>query len=203
MGKDTRAVRIGAVTIGAGNRVAVQSMAATPTRDIEATTRQVRLLQDVGADIIRIAVDTKKDVEALREIRDAVPEANLCVDLQEHYRLAEEVAPFVQKFRYNPGHLHHVERNLSARDKVKYLTEVALAHDCAMRIGVNCGSVDPAIQEKFADDDVGALVASAVEHCDIMEDLGFTRYCVSLKDSDPNFVIDSNVRFHSERPQVP
>jgi len=100
----TRAIRIGSITIGAGHPIAVQSMAATRTSDIEATTAQVRLLAEAGADVVRVAVDTPRDVEALRQIRQET-DANLAVDLQENYRLAADVAPWVDKLRYNPGYL--------------------------------------------------------------------------------------------------
>ena len=105
MNRQTREIRIGNVTIGGSRPIAVQSMTATRTQDIAATIRQVELLEAAGADVIRIAVDNPKDVVALAEIRAARPNANLSIDLQENYRLAEKVAPFVQKLRYNPGHL--------------------------------------------------------------------------------------------------
>src|SRR5512139_1840235 len=88
----TRAVRVGNVTIGGGAPIAVQSMAATKTQNIEATVRQVQLLEAAGADLVRIAVDSRKDVEALAEVH-ARTSAVLSVDLQENYRLAEIVAP--------------------------------------------------------------------------------------------------------------
>src|SRR5258707_10921440 len=99
----SREIRIGRIAIGANNPIAVQSMAATRTQDIPATIRQVELLEAAGADVIRIAIDNPKDVVALAEVRAARPKANMVVDLQENYRLAEKVAPFVQKLRYNPG----------------------------------------------------------------------------------------------------
>src|SRR5207245_6373950 len=135
------------------NPIAVQSMTATKTQDIDATIRQVELLEEAGADVIRIAIDTAKDVTALSEVRKARPNANLVIDLQENYRLAEKVAPFVQKLRYNPGHLYHLEREKPIRDKVRYLVEVAREHGCAMRIGVNAGSVDPEKLGKYSRDD--------------------------------------------------
>ena len=202
--RKTREVRIGNIRIGGGNPIAVQSMTATKTQDIDATIRQVELLEEAGADVIRIAVDTAKDVVALAEVRKARPKANLVIDLQENYRLAEKVAPFVQKLRYNPGHLHHIEREKPIRDKVKYLVDLAREHGCAMRIGVNCGSVDPAKLDRYPkDDSITPMVESAAEHCAILDDLEFDQYCVSLKDSDPNKVIDANVRFAAIRPDVP
>ncbi|MQC25705.1 MAG: 4-hydroxy-3-methylbut-2-en-1-yl diphosphate synthase [Chloroflexi bacterium] len=204
--KPTRAVRIGTVQVGGGAPIAVQSMAATKTQDIEATTRQVELIHAAGADIVRIACDSKADVAALAEVRARVMETirpNLSVDLQENYRLSEIVAPYVDKIRYNPGHLWHHEREKSIRDKVAYIAEIAAQHDIALRVGVNCGSVDPDKTAKFGDDDVGAMVESALEHCQMLDDLGFNRYVVSLKDSDWRKVVEGNRRFASQRPDVP
>jgi (E)-4-hydroxy-3-methylbut-2-enyl-diphosphate synthase len=198
----TRPVRIGRITIGSGFPIAVQSMCATRTSDVEATVRQIQDLERAGADLIRIAVDSARDAAALPAIRDRVS-ANLSVDLQENYRLAAEVAPHVDKIRYNPGHLHHHEKQRSVRDKVAFLTEVAAGHDCAVRVGINCGSIDPEKAGRFGGDSVAEMVESALEHCALLDDLGFPRYCVSLKDSDPAKVIDANRRFAARRPDVP
>jgi (E)-4-hydroxy-3-methylbut-2-enyl-diphosphate synthase len=202
--RQTREIRIGNVKIGGGNPIAVQSMTATRTQDVAATIRQVELLEAAGADVIRIAVDNPKDVAALAEIRAARPNANLSIDLQENYRLAEKVAPFVQKLRYNPGHLYHLERDKPILDKVKYLVAIAREHNVAMRIGVNAGSVDPDKLAKYdREDSITPMLESALEHCLMLDDLGFDQYCVSLKDSDPNKVIDANMRFAEARPDVP
>ncbi len=199
----TRPVRIGSITLGGGNPVAVQSMTATHTRNVEATTAQVNDLVAAGADVVRIAVDNSKDAEALAEIRK-LTRANLSVDLQENYRLAKDVAPHVDKVRYNPGHLYHHEREKPWQDKVKFLVDVAGENDCALRVGVNCGSVDPAKLEKYAhDDSITPMLESAWEHCELLDSLGFTRFCVSLKDSDPKKVIEVNRRFAEQRPDVP
>jgi (E)-4-hydroxy-3-methylbut-2-enyl-diphosphate synthase len=199
----TRAVRIGTVTIGAGHPIAVQSMCATHTQDITATVGQINDLAAAGADVVRIAVDSKKDADALPEIRRQT-DANLVIDLQENYRMAELVAPYVNKLRYNPGHLYHHERQKPWQDKVRYLAEVAAKNDCAIRVGVNCGSVDPAKAEKYgADDSISPMIESAVDHCAFLDSIGFTRYCVSLKDSDPAKVIEVNRRCAIERPDVP
>ena len=199
----TRPVQIGQTTIGAGHPIAVQSMAATRTQDLAATTRQVQLLAQAGADVIRIAVDSKKDVEALAQI---APETTvpLSVDLQENYRLVSIVAPHVQKIRYNPGHLYHHEKDKPIRDKVALIVDEAQKNDCALRVGINCGSVDPDKMGLFpADDSISPMLASAFEHCQMLDEMGFTRYCVSLKDSDPQKVIEANTRFAQERPDVP
>lgn len=199
----TRTVKIGSVCIGQGHPVAVQSMTATHTSNIVATVQQVNELADAGADVVRIAVDSKKDAQALAEIRRQTT-VNLAVDLQENYRLAEVVAPYVDKIRYNPGHLYHHERDKPWQGKVRFIASVAEKHECAIRVGVNCGSVDPAKKEQFADDDsIGPMLASAWEHCELLDELGFTNYCVSLKDSDPLKVIEINQRFAEKRPDVP
>lgn len=199
----TRAVKMGSATIGDGNPIAVQSMTATKTQDVPATVEQANQLHQAGADIVRVAVDSQKDAEALAEIRQRTP-ANLSVDLQENYRLAEVVAPHVDKIRYNPGHLYHHEREKPWQEKVRFLVETAQAHDVAMRIGVNCGSVDPAKLDKYdADDSITPMLESALEHCEYVDSLGYTRYCVSLKDSDPQKVIEVNQRFAEARPDVP
>lgn len=199
----TREVRIGSAAIGANHPVAVQSMTATHTQDVDATAAQVNALAQAGADVIRIAVDNTKDAEALAEIRQRTA-ANLSVDLQENYRLATLVAPHVDKVRYNPGHLYHHERSKPWREKVRFLAGVAAEHDCALRVGVNCGSVDPDKRDKYAaDDSISPMLESALEHCEFLDSIGFTRYCVSLKDSDPQKVIEVNRRFAQERPDVP
>lgn len=199
----TRAVRIGATTIGANNPIAVQSMCATRTQDIDATVTQVDELVAAGADVIRIAVDNRKDVTALARIREQTS-ATLSVDLQENYRLAKDAALHVDKLRYNPGHLYHHERKKPWQDKVRFLVDIAGEHDCALRVGVNCGSVDPAKLEKYeSGDSISPMLESALEHCALLDSLGFTRYCVSLKVSDPQKVIDVNRRFAAERNDVP
>jgi len=194
--RNTRLIQIGSVAIGGGEPVVVQSMCATKTADIEATVAQVEQLWAAGAGVVRVAVDTPKDCLALAEVRRRTT-ANLSVDLQENYRLAAEVAPWVDKIRYNPGHLHHHEPNRSWQDKVRFLVDVAGRHDCALRVGVNCGSVDPT---KIGG---SAMLESALEHCDLLDKLGFTRYCVSLKDSDPARVVEVNRLFARHRPEAP
>lgn len=199
----TRAVKIGSITIGGNNPIAVQSMTATHTQNIDATVAQIESLFAAGADVIRVAVDSQKDAAALGEIRKQT-KANLVVDLQENYRLAEVVAPFVDKIRYNPGHLYHHEREKPWQEKVRYLAKVAQDNDCALRVGVNCGSVDPAKKEKYQpEDSLTPMLESAWEHCDFLDGIGFTRYCVSLKDSDPKNVIEGNKRFAEKRTDIP
>jgi len=125
------------------------------------------------------------------------------VDLQENYRVASLVAPHVDKIRYNPGHLYHHERTKPVRDKVAFIAGEAARHQCALRIGVNCGSVDPDKLAHGDEDSIAPMVESALEHCGMLDGLGFTDYVVSLKDSDPAKVIEANRRFAASRADVP
>ena len=200
--KPTRAVQVGKVQVGAGAPIVVQSMCATKTTDIDATVAQVHQLEEAGAGIVRIAVDNPKEAAALKEIR-AQTTATLSVDLQENYKVANQVAPHVDKIRYNPGHLHHIEKRKTIPEKVAWLVDVAREHDVAIRVGVNCGSVAPAFLEKYPGDQMEALVQSTLYHCQLMEDLHYERFVVSLKDSDPAKVVEANTRFSQARPDVP
>jgi (E)-4-hydroxy-3-methylbut-2-enyl-diphosphate synthase len=200
--RKTRPVRVGDLQIGGGAPVSVQSMCATRTQEIDQTVAQIRLLLEHGADIIRIAIDSRRDVEALKVIRERVPQARLVVDLQESYKLAKTVAPYVNKIRYNPGHLFHHETDVPVHEKVAFLVGVAREHDLAVRIGVNFGSLDPALKAQ-GEDPMEVALASAREHVGYMGDLGFENFVVSLKSSDPNDVIDINKRFAQEYPEIP
>lgn len=202
MPRNTRVVTIKDLKIGGGNPIAVQSMCATRTRDLKATIAQVRLLEEAGADLVRIAIDNKPDVEALKEICK-VAKAPLVVDLQENYLLAQEVAPHVDKMRYNPGHLHHLNKETPIEEKVRWLVGIAKKEGCALRIGVNCGSVAPDFLERYPGDRIRAIVECAVWHCELMDGFGFTNFVVSLKDSDPQKVIACNEAFSQRRPDIP
>jgi (E)-4-hydroxy-3-methylbut-2-enyl-diphosphate synthase len=200
--RKTRSIRIRDLEVGGSAPIAVQSMAATSTRDLEATARQIAILERAGADLVRIAVDSRADVEALAKLREKTS-ARLSVDLQESYRLAADVAPHVDKIRYNPGHLHHHEKERSVEEKVAFVADAAQKHGCAIRIGINAGSIAPEYKARYGKDHLSAITACAVDHCAILDRLGFQDYLVSIKDSDPRLVVDANVRFAAERPDVP
>ena len=198
----TRPVQIGSLTVGAGNPIAIQSMCATKTADVETTVAQIEHLARAGADIIRVAVDTKADAQALAEIRQRT-KANLSCDLQESYRLAADIAPAVDKIRYNPGHLYHHERSKPWQDKVKFLVDVAGENDCHPRgrelrfdRSGPAGEVSQGGPHQPHD-------RHALEHCELLDKLGFTRYVVSLKNSDPAAVVEANRAFAARRPDVP
>jgi len=201
--RNTRRVDIGGIQVGGDAPVVVQSMCATRTMDVDATVAQTHQLSDAGAGIVRIALDNEKEVAALREIRAQTRGIVLSVDLQENYKIADKVAPHVDKIRYNPGHLHHIEKAKTIPQKVRWLVDIAREHNLAIRIGVNCGSVAPSFLAKYPDDQLKAIVESAAYHCDLMDEYGFGRFVVSLKDSDPAKVVEANRRFAERRPDVP
>ena len=202
MGSATRKIKIRDLALGGGSPIAVQSMCATHTQNIDATLEQIRSLEEHGADLIRIAVDNLKDVAALAEIRKST-QARLVVDLQENFPLAERVAPHVDKIRYNPGHLHHLDRQKPIEEKVAWLVSIAKTHGNALRIGVNCGSIAPDLLERYPGEQMKAIVESAAWHCELLDKLKFTNYVVSLKDSDPHKVVVCNKEFAKRRPDVP
>ena len=201
--RKTREIRISDVVIGGSQPVLLQSMCATKTTDVAVTAQMATVLAEAGAGLVRVAVDTKRDAEALREIAAQTP-ARLSVDLHENHKLAECVAPFVKKIRYNPGHLHHIDPEIPWQNKVKRIADIACEHGCALRIGVNCGSLDPA-KASLDDGDIDTmpLLISTLEHAEFLDSLGFVNYCVSLKSSDPQMVIRANREFARRRPDVP
>jgi (E)-4-hydroxy-3-methylbut-2-enyl-diphosphate synthase len=201
--RKTRQIDIGATKVGGGAPVVVQSMCATRTMDIDATVAQSHQLARAGAGIVRIALDNEKEVAALKEIRAQTKGIVLSVDLQENYKIAGKVAPHVDKIRYNPGHLHHIEKKKTIPQKVRWLVDVARDNNVAIRIGVNCGSVAPAFLAQYPDDQLKAIVESTAYHCDLMDEYGFNRFVVSLKDSDPAKVVEANRGFAQRRPDVP
>jgi len=170
---------------------------------VDQTVRQAHQLADAGAGIVRIAMDSEKEIPAIKEIRAQTGGIVLSVDLQENYRIAGRVAPYVDKLRYNPGHLHHIEKSRTIEQKVRWLVDIARDNNLAIRIGINCGSVAPAFLEKYPGDQLRAIVESAAYHCELMDSLGFDRFVVSLKDSDPAKVVEANRRFAARRPDVP
>lgn len=156
--RTTRKIDIGGIMVGGDAPVVVQSMCATRTMDIDATIAQTHQLANAGAGIVRIALDNEKEVAALKEIRSQTKGIVISVDLQENYRIADKVAPHVDKIRYNPGHLHHIEKSKTVPNKVKWLVDIARNHNLALRIGVNCGSVAPSFLAKYPGDQLTAKI---------------------------------------------
>src|ERR1700723_1713122 len=123
--RKTRQIKIGGTKVGGDAPVLVQSMCATRTIDIDETVAQAHQLANAGAGIVRIAIDSEKEVAAVEEIRKQTKGIVLSVDLQENYKIADRVAPHVDKIRYRPGHLHHIEKSKTIDQKVKWLVDGA------------------------------------------------------------------------------
>lgn len=177
MRKLKKAVQIGDVTIGGGNPVAIQSMTNTDTRNVEATVAQIKDLENAGCQIIRCAVPDMQAAEAMGEIKKRI-NIPLVADIHFDYKLALKCMELgVNKIRINPG-------NIGSRDKVREVVECAKAHNVPLRIGVNGGSLEKDLVEKYKHPVAEALVESAFRHVEILESLNFYNTVVSIKVSD-------------------
>lgn len=177
MRKQKRIVDIGGVKIGGNYPVAIQSMCNTDTRDARATVEQIHRLEEAGCEIIRVAVPDMAAAEAVREIKKQI-RIPLVADIHFDYRLALEcMKNGVDKVRINPG-------NIGDRERVKQVVDMAKAGGIPIRIGVNGGSLDKRLLEKHGGVTAGALVESAMEHIEILDELNFSDIVVSIKVSD-------------------
>ena len=190
---DTRRVMVGNVPIGGGAPISVQSMCTTITSDIDATVAQTHQLVEAGCEIIRVAVPHEADALALGEIKNQIS-VPLVADIHFGDRLALVAAEQgVNKLRLNPG-------NIGGREKVERVVKVCTERDIPIRIGVNAGSLEKKIIEKYGYPTSAGLVESALEHVRILEDHGFHDIIVSLKASDVVMAIEAYAGFARERP---
>lgn len=178
--KKTKQIKIRDVLVGGGAPIAVQSMTNTDTRDAQATLAQIRALADAGCDIVRCAVPDMQAAEALREICANSP-LPVVADIHFDYRLAlAAIESGVDKIRLNPG-------NIGGADRVQAVVKAAKARHLPIRIGVNSGSVEKHILEKFGGPTPEAMVESALYHVGLLNDCDFDDICISIKSSSvPN-----------------
>ena len=172
----TREVRVGDVKIGGNNPISVQSMTNTDTRDVEKTVAQIKRLEEVGCDIVRVAV---VDMDAAKSISKIKEQVNIPIiaDIHFDYRLAlEAIEQGVDGIRINPGNIGSIER-------VKAVVEKCKERDLKIRIGVNGGSLEKELLKKYGSPTAEALVESAMGHIKILEDLDFHNIVISLKSS--------------------
>jgi len=182
--KETRKIKIGNIYIGGDSEVAVQSMTSTDTRDVEATVNQILKLEKVGCDIVRCAVPDMIAAEAIKDIvkRIHIP---LVADIHFDYRLAlKSIENGIAKLRINPGNIGSVE-------KIKLVAMAAKEKGIPIRIGVNSGSLESDILEKYGKVCAQALVESALRHVEILENLDFYDIVISIKSSDVVMMIES------------
>jgi (E)-4-hydroxy-3-methylbut-2-enyl-diphosphate synthase len=174
--KSTR-INVGNVPIGDGAPIAVQSMTNTPTTDVVATVAQIKRIQAVGGEIVRVSVPTMDAAEAFKSIRQQVS-IPLIADIHFDYRIALKVADYgVDCLRINPGNIGSIER-------VKSVVDCARDKNIPIRIGVNGGSLERDLQEKYGEPTPEALLESAMRHVDILDKLNFDQFKVSVKASD-------------------
>ena len=175
--RKTKVVKVGNVRIGGNNPISVQSMTNTPTKNIKATIEQINAIANEGADLVRVSCPDEESTRALKEIskHSAIP---IIADIHYHYKRAIESADSGAKcLRINPG-------NIGDKKKIKEVVTAAKNNDCAIRIGVNAGSLESDILEKYKEPCPEALVESALRNIKIIEDQDFFNFKVSVKSSD-------------------
>ncbi|WP_455201021.1 flavodoxin-dependent (E)-4-hydroxy-3-methylbut-2-enyl-diphosphate synthase [Kaarinaea lacus] len=175
--RKARQIMVGDVPVGGGAPIAVQSMTNTETTDVKSTVNQIKALEAVGADIVRVSVPTMDAAEAFGEIKKQV-NVPLVSDIHFDYKIALRVAELgVDCLRINPG-------NIGREDRVRAVVESARDRNIPIRIGVNAGSLEKELQKKYGEPTPQALVESAKRHIDILDRLDFQDFKVSLKASD-------------------
>lgn len=192
---NTRVINIGQVQIGGGNPIAIQSMTSTKTHDVDATVKQILALEEAGCEIVRVAVPDEAAARSIEEIvkRIHVP---LVADIHFDYRLAlMAIENGIQKLRINPG-------NIGSNERVQKVVEKAKAYHIPIRIGVNSGSVEKGLIEKYGGVCAGAMVESAKRHIDLLEEMDFRDIVVSLKASNIPLAIEAYSLF-AERYNYP
>lgn len=180
----SRRIYVGSVPVGDGAPISVQSMTNTPTADVAATVAQIRSLESVGADIVRVSCPDEESTKALREIVKQV-KVPIVSDIHFHYKRAIESAEAgAACLRINPG-------NIGSAERVRDVVKAAKDYNCSMRIGVNGGSLDKHLLEKYGEPCADAMVESALEHAKILEDNDFFNFKISVKSSDTLMMMDA------------
>ena len=175
--KKTRVINVGDVKIGGDNPISVQSMTNTLTTDVKATIDQINAIHEEGADIVRVSCPDEDSTKALKEITDNV-KLPVIADIHFHYKRAIEAAENGAKcLRINPG-------NIGDKQKIHDVLSAAKNNDCSIRIGVNAGSLEKDILEKYKEPCPEALVESALRNIKVLEDQNFFNFKVSVKSSD-------------------
>jgi len=175
--RTSRRIHVGCVPVGGGAPITVQTMTNTPTTDVAATVAQIRLAEAAGVDIVRVSCPDQESALALKDIVRQV-EVPIVADIHFHYRRAIEAAESgAACLRINPG-------NIGSAERVREVVKAARDHGCSMRIGVNAGSLEKHLLEKYGEPNPDALVESALEHAKILRDHDFHEFKISVKASD-------------------
>lgn len=182
--KNTRAIKVGNVQIGGNNKVVIQSMCNTKTKNIEETVKQILELEKVGCEIIRVACLDLEDAKAIKEIKSKI-NIPIVADIHFDYKIAlEAIKSGVDKIRINPG-------NIGNEEKVKAVVEACKEKNIPIRIGVNGGSLEKDLLEKYGKPTAKAMVESAKRHVQILENLDFYDIAISLKASNLDLCIEA------------
>lgn len=182
--KNTRAVRVGSVTIGGGAPISIQSMTSTFTYEVEKTLDQIHRLEDAGCELIRVTVPDQKSLRVLGRIK-AKMRVPLIADIHFAYQLAlGAVDEGADKIRINPG-------NIGGMDRLAQVVEKCKRHKVAMRVGVNSGSLEKDLLEKYGHPTPEAIVESALRHIRFIESLGYDQMVISVKSSHVPTMIHS------------
>lgn len=180
--EETRSVQVGNLTIGGNNHVVIQSMCNTKTKNVEATIKQINALEQAGCELVRVAVFDKEDAYAIKEIKKGI-HIPLVADIHFDYRLALiAIESGIDKVRINPG-------NIGSTEKVKAVVDACKEKHIPIRIGVNGGSLEKEILEKYGEPTPEGMVESAMKHVKILEDLNFHDIVISLKSSNTMLTI--------------
>lgn len=175
--RKSRQIFVGNVAVGGDAPISVQSMTNTETTDVAATVRQIKAIQEAGADLVRVSVPTMQAAEAFKEIKKQV-NIPLITDIHFDYKIALKVAEYgADCLRINPG-------NIGREDRVREVVASAKDHGIPIRIGVNAGSLEKDLQKKYTEPTPEAMVESAFRHIDILDRLSFDNYKISLKASE-------------------
>lgn len=181
---ETRIIHVKDIQIGGQNKVIIQSMCNTLTKDVDKTVKQILALEKAGCQIVRLAVVDIEDAKAIRQIKEQV-HIPLVADIHFDYRLAlAAVENGIDKIRLNPG-------NIGGREKVEAVVKVCKEKNIPIRIGINSGSLEKDIHEKYGKPTAEGMMESAKRHIQILEDLDFYDICLSFKSSDPLLCIEA------------
>ena len=182
--ENTRQIKVGNLTMGGENKVLIQSMTNTKTRNVEATVAQIRQLEDVGCQIIRVAVFNEEDSLAVREIKKQINIPLVC-DIHFDYKLAITCIEMgADKIRLNPG-------NIGSEENVAKVVEKCKQYNVPIRIGINSGSIEKVLLEKYGRCCAEAMIESAQKHIDILEKHDFHDICLSFKSSNVPMTIEA------------
>lgn len=180
----TKIIKIGNKVIGGGNKILIQSMTNTKTEDVKKTIEQIKVLEETGCDIIRVAVPTIEAAKALSSIKKSI-NIPLVADIHFDYKLAIESVNYgADKIRINPG-------NIGSKDRLLKVVQACKSKNIPIRVGVNSGSLEKDILEKYKEPSAIALVESAVRNAKLIEDLGYDNLVISIKSSNVTTAVES------------